>query len=188
MTQEKDLTRRDIMKAVGAASVIAAAQKLEGAPAIQTVKAANSQVQYGMIGTGSRGSYLLKHLKSIDNGRCVAVCDVNQDHLDKGAETIGTNPSKYKDYRELLSHQNMDAVFVVVPLFLHFGVTKDCLLAGKHTFCEFQTETDSAGWITTQVQPVLSAPQADGRQRHTRPGHACSRAVAPQSRLGDEAG
>jgi len=30
----------------------------------------------------------------------------------------------------------MDAVFVVVPLFLHFGVTKDCLLAGKHTFCE----------------------------------------------------
>ena len=136
MTQEKDLTRRDIMKAAGAAGVIAAAQKLEGAPAIQTVKAANSQVQYGMIGTGSRGSYLLKHLKNIDNGRCVAVCDVNQDHLDKGAETIGTNPSKYKDYRELLSQQNMDAVFVVVPLFLHFGVTKDCLLAGKHTFCE----------------------------------------------------
>ena len=136
MTQEKDLTRRDIMKAAGAASMLAVAQKLEGAPAIQTVKAANSQVQYGMIGTGSRGAYLLKHLKGIDNGRCVAVCDINQDHLDKGAETIGTNPSKYKDYRELLSQQNMDAVFVVVPLFLHFAITKDCLLAGKHTFCE----------------------------------------------------
>src|SRR5205809_7055424 len=116
MTQEKDLTRRDIMKAAGAAGVIAAAQKLEGAPAIQTVKAANSQVQYGMIGTGSRGSYLLKHLKSIDTGRCGAVRDVNQDHLDKGAETTGPHPSKYKDYRALLSHQNVDAACASVSL------------------------------------------------------------------------
>src|SRR5438128_9209642 len=98
MTQEKDLTRRDIMKAAGAAGVIAAAQKLEGAPAIQTVKAANSQVQYGMIGTGSRGSYLLKHLKNIDNGRCVAVCDVNQDHLDKGVLGLVTHLTAQRDH------------------------------------------------------------------------------------------
>jgi len=86
MSQENDLTRRDVVKIAGAAGILAAA------PGIQTVKAANNQVQYGLIGTGSRGSYLLKHLKSIDNGRCVAVCDVNEDHLKQGAETIGTNP------------------------------------------------------------------------------------------------
>jgi predicted dehydrogenase len=136
MAQPKDLTRREVVKAAGAASVIAAARKLEGAPAIQTVKAANSQVQFGMIGTGSRGSYLLKHLKGIDNGRCVAVCDINQDHLDKGAATIGTNPDKFKDYRELLAKRDVDAVFVVTPLFLHFPITKDTLEAGKNTFCE----------------------------------------------------
>ena len=136
MAQKKDLTRRDVVKAAGAAAVVAAARKLEGAPGIQTVKAANSQVQYGMIGTGSRGSYLLKHLKGIDNGRCVAVCDINQDHLDKGAATIGTNPDKFKDYRELLAKRDVDAVFVVTPLFMHYPVTKDTLEAGKHTFCE----------------------------------------------------
>src|SRR5207247_7428492 len=91
MSQSKDLTRRDVVKAAGAAGVIAAARRIDGAPAIQTVKAANNQVQYGMIGTGSRGSYLLKHLKSVDNGRCIAVCDIKQDALDKGAVTIGSN-------------------------------------------------------------------------------------------------
>src|SRR2546425_10934568 len=136
MTQEKDLTRRDIMKAAGAAGVIAAAQKLEGAPAIQTVRAANDQVQYGMIGTGSRGSYLLKHLKNIDGGRCVALCDIQQIALDRGLETIGNKPKAFKDYRELLSQKDVDAVFVTTPLFVHFPVTTDALMAGKHVFCE----------------------------------------------------
>jgi predicted dehydrogenase len=136
MSQSKDLTRRDVVKAAGAATVIAAARKLEGAPAIQTVKAANSQVQYGMIGTGSRGSYLLKHLKSIDNGRCVALCDIQQQNLERGVQTIGNNPKTFKDYRELLVQNDVDAVFVTVPLFVHFPMTRDALTAGKHVFCE----------------------------------------------------
>lgn len=134
MAETRDVTRRDAVKIAGAATIAAAS--LQGAPAIQTVKAANDQVQYGFIGTGSRGSYLLKHLAGIDAGRCVAVCDVNQEHLDQGAQTIGSNPTKYKDYRELLSRKDIDAVLIATPLFMHFPVTKDALLAGKHTFCE----------------------------------------------------
>lgn len=132
-----DPTRRDVVKIAGAAGLAAAASTLvDGFPGIQTVKAANDQVQFGMIGTGSRGSYLLKHLAKIDGGRCVAICDVNDDALKKGFETIGTNPAKYKDYRELLSQKNIDSVLVAVPLYLHFPITKDALLAGKHVFCE----------------------------------------------------
>jgi len=136
MSQSKDPTRRDVVKAAGAATVMAAARKIEGAPAIQTVKAANSQVQFGMIGTGSRGSYLLKHLKSIDNGRCVALCDIQAQNLEHGVLTIGNSPKTYKDYRELLVDKDVDAVFVTVPLFVHFPITRDALTAGKHVFCE----------------------------------------------------
>lgn len=136
MSHEKDLTRRDVVKAAGAATVVAAARKLEGAPTIQKVKAANNQVQYGMIGTGSRGSYLLKHLKSIDSGRCVALCDIQQENLEHGVQTIGNNPKTFKDYRELLVQKDVDAVFVTVPLFVHFPITRDALMAGKHVFCE----------------------------------------------------
>src|SRR5437588_13093515 len=120
MAKEKDLTRRDVVKAAGAATVLAAARKVEGAPAIQTVRAANDQVQFGMIGTGSRGTYLLKHLKDIDNGRCVALCDINKDAVDEAAKTIGNSPKTFKDYREMLAQKDVDAVFVTVTLIVHY--------------------------------------------------------------------
>ena len=56
MSQENDLSRRDLLKAAGAVTAVAAAvPAVQGAPAIQKVRAANDEVQYGMIGTGSRG-------------------------------------------------------------------------------------------------------------------------------------
>ncbi len=132
---QTDPTRRDVVKMAGAAGAAVAASQL-AAPFIQKVKAANDQIQFGMIGTGSRGSYLLKHLSKIDNGHCVALCDLNPTALDAAALTIGTNPTKFKDYRELLAQKNVDAVLIAVPLYMHFPVTKDALQAGKHVFCE----------------------------------------------------
>src|ERR1051325_3728479 len=115
MAENNDFSRRDILKAASAVTAAAAAiPAVQGAPFIQKVKAANEQVQFGIIGTGSRGSYLLKHLKNIDNGRCVAVCDINQEAIDHGVQTIGNNPKTFKDYRELLSAKDVDAVFVTV--------------------------------------------------------------------------
>lgn len=132
MAQDNDVTRRDFVKAAGAVSAVAAA----GAPFIQKVHAANDQVQYGFIGTGSRGTYLLKHLHETDAGRCVAVCDNWDVNLAKGVTTAGNNPAAYKDYRELLARKDIDAVLIAVPLYEHFPITKDSLQAGKHVFCE----------------------------------------------------
>lgn len=134
MPEEADLTRRDFVKTAGAVTAVAAA--IEGAPAIQKVRAANDQVQYGMIGTGSRGTYLLKHLKEIQGGRCVALCDIRQVALDHGVQTIGTSPKTYKDYHELLDQKDIDAVFVITPLYVHYPLTRDALLSGRHVFCE----------------------------------------------------
>ena len=174
----KQPTRRDVVKMAGAASAAVG-------PFIQKVKAANDQVQYGFIGTGSRGSYLLGHLAKIDNGRCVAVCDLDPEHAAKGADVIGTNPQKFKDYRELLAAKNVDAVLIAVPLFEHFRVTKDALEAGKHVFCEKSlvfkpeevhaparagrcaSEAGDAGGPAAPLQQVLS-----GRERHGDQGRA----------------
>jgi predicted dehydrogenase len=137
MALEQNPSRREFVKTAGAVTAAAGAiTALAGAPAIQKVKAANSQIQYGMIGTGSRGSYLLKHLKKIDSGRCVALCDIQDDKLKNGLDTIGGKPKTYKDYHDLLADKDVDAVFVVTPLFVHFPLTRDALLAGKNVFCE----------------------------------------------------
>ncbi len=134
MPDKSDLTRRDVVKIAGAATVAVAATQFQGAPAI--VKAAPDQMKYGVIGTGGRGSYLLKHLAKVDNGRCGAICDLDDEKLNKAAGVIGTNPTKYKDYRELLADKNLESVIIAVPLFEHYRVTRDALLAGKHVFCE----------------------------------------------------
>lgn len=139
MAQNDDLSRREVFKLAGAAGIAAAgvttAAKV-GGPAIIKAHAQSNQMKYGMIGTGSRGTYLLGHLAKVDNGHCTALCDLDQESLDKAATVIGTNPKKYKDYRELLADKDVDAVIIAVPLYQHFPVTRDALQAGKHTFCE----------------------------------------------------
>jgi predicted dehydrogenase len=136
MQESLNPTRRDVMKAAGVATAAAAVADLEGAPAILKAHAASDQMKYGMIGTGGRGTYLLKHLTKVDNGHCVAVCDLDDERLNGASATIGTSPAKYKDYRELLSDKNVEAVLIAVPLFEHYQVTRDALQAGKHVFCE----------------------------------------------------
>ncbi len=133
MAKDSNPTRRDFVKTAGAAAAAASAFP---APAIQKVRAANDQVLYGVIGTGGRGTYLLRHLRGIDSGRCVAVCDVYEPALKNGVAAAGTNPAAYKDYRELLARKDIDAVLIATPLYLHFAPTRDALQAGKHVFCE----------------------------------------------------
>lgn len=127
MPEQDKPTRRDLVKIAGAAGIAAA---------IPTIKAANDPIRFGMVGTGSRGTYLLRHLSKIDAGRCVALCDIQQPALDRGVQTIGTNPKTYKDYRDLLAQKDIDAVFVITPLYIHYPITKAALEAGKHVFCE----------------------------------------------------
>lgn len=136
--ENTDFSRRDLIKLAGTATSVAAAaaNTLQGAPAIQTVQAATDQVKYGIIGVGGRGQYLLKHLSKVDNGRCVAVCDVDDEHGQIGAQLAGTSPKIYKDYRNLLADQNVDAVIISVHLSAHYPLTKEAILAGKQVFCE----------------------------------------------------
>jgi len=188
MADNKDLTRRDAIKAAGAATIASAAvSHLQGAPAILTARAATNAVNYGMVGTGSRGTYLLKHLKGIDTGNCVAICDLTDDALNKAQQTIGGSPKRYKDYRELLADKNVEAVFVTTPLFMHFPVTKDALDAGKHVFCEkslvFKPEEVHAlrALSTSKPKQVLQT----GLQRRYSAMYTAARQMIEKGLLGD---
>ena len=62
MAQNDDLSRREVFKLAGVAGIAAAGVTTAakaGAPAIITAHAQNNQIKYGVIGTGSRGTYLL---------------------------------------------------------------------------------------------------------------------------------
>jgi predicted dehydrogenase len=123
------MTRRSASKVTGAAAISAA-------PFIQKMRGANDQVQYAVIGTGSRGSYHITHLNGIDSGRCLAVCDIDPTALAKAQKEARDKPQGFKDYREVLAKKEIEAVIIATPLYMHFPVTRDALEAGKHVFCE----------------------------------------------------
>lgn len=125
------ITRRDANKLAAAAAATAVF-----APRIQTVKAANSQLQFAVIGVGGRGQYHVQHWNNVDGGRCVAVCDIDETNLRKGQSISKDKPEAIKDYREVLARKDIEAVLIATPLYTHFPITKDALLAGKHVFCE----------------------------------------------------
>ncbi len=188
MVEKKELTRRDAIKTAGAATIAGvAAAHLAGAPAIIKARAATNAVKFGMVGTGSRGCYLLKHLKGIDTGNCVAICDLTDDAMNKAQQTIGGNPKRYKDYRELLADKNVEAVFVTTPLFMHFPVTKDALEAGKHVFCEksmvFKPEEVHALRALAHSRPKQTLQV--GLQRRYSAMYQAARAMIDKGLLGE---
>lgn len=99
--------------------------------------AASETVAAGIIGTGNRGSYLLKATIEQPNVKMIAVCDLKPDRLDRAASIASRdNPKTYSDYRKLLEQKDIDAVFIASPCDLHVEMATAALKAGKHVYCE----------------------------------------------------
>jgi UDP-N-acetylglucosamine 3-dehydrogenase len=87
-------------------------------------------VKVGVIGAGKWG---VNHLRVYSQLDCElsGLADVNYERKRLADEY---KISFFKDYRKLLP--KVDAVSVVVPTDLHYGVVMDCLKAGKHVLVE----------------------------------------------------
>jgi predicted dehydrogenase len=182
-----DLNRRDAVKLAGAGIAAAvAATKFGQAPAI--VHAAEEQTKFAVIGIGGRGSYLLKHLNKIEGGKCVMICDLRDEALRKGLDTYKLNtPITSKDYREVLSNKEVDAVIIAVPLYKHFEVTKAALEAGKNTFCE-KSLVFTPGEVVALRALVKQYPKQVlqvGLQRRYSKFYQTAKAMIDQGLLGD---
>jgi predicted dehydrogenase len=92
-------------------------------------------LKIGVIGSGGRG-VIAAHAHNLGEGsRVVACCDINPATLEQNKETYGSGVFVTHDYQELL-RQDLDAVFVTVPDFLHEEVVIATLRAGKATYLE----------------------------------------------------
>jgi len=116
------LNRRTFL--AGAAAGVAFSQALPG-------------VTTAVIGTGNRGTYLLRGVIEQPGARVAALCDIKPDRLDKAA-TIATrdNPATYTDWRRIIDRKDVDAVFIGTPPYLHSEMAIAALQAGKHVYCE----------------------------------------------------
>ena len=98
--------------------------------------AASDTIRLGVIGTGGRGSGLIKLFKEIEGMSVVACCDILPFRLENGLSLASSDAKGYTDYRKILDDSSIDAVVISTPLYLHYQMAKDALEAGKHVYCE----------------------------------------------------
>ena len=101
--------------------------------------APSDQMTRGIIGVGGIGMSNL-HFVSDERCRLVAVCDVDQKHLDnalqKGEERFGTKLQSYHDWRDLVHDPNVDIVHIATPSHWHGLMAVEAAKTGKDIFCE----------------------------------------------------
>jgi len=91
-------------------------------------------VKIGLIGIGSIGKFHLRHCLQLPGVELVAVADVSRATL-KYAQNHGA-PKVYKSFKEMLSKEDLDAVVISLPHFLHCPVATFCAEAGKDILLE----------------------------------------------------
>ena len=96
----------------------------------------NDVIRIGVIGTGSRGSGLIRIMRDLPQLRVMACCDILPFRLEDGLTHADPNAKGYSDYRALLDDKGIDAVLIATPLYLHAQMAIDALGAGKHVYCE----------------------------------------------------
>ncbi|MBI3666818.1 MAG: Gfo/Idh/MocA family oxidoreductase [Acidobacteria bacterium] len=107
-----------------------------GAASASRVLSANDRIRLGAIGTGSRGSYLMKILNTLPDIEWVAVCDIYDVRRQEAVQLTGGRTAAYLDYRELLDRKDLDAVLVATPDHWHAQMITDACKAGKDVYVE----------------------------------------------------
>ncbi len=108
--------------------------------------AQNSAVRVGLIGAGSRGTYTASTLAKDPRAKVVAVCDVVEEQMAKAKAKIGAPDAKtYQHFQDLLASNEIDAVMIATPVYLHPEHFEAAVKSGKHIYMEKPAGLDVAG-------------------------------------------
>jgi len=138
------LTRRALLKRLGLAAggalaapyvITSTALGGEGRPS------ASERVTMGWIGTGGRGTALLRNFLGLADAEVLAVCDVKQPRRDAARQRVEHHYGKegcetYLDFRELCDREGIDAVTVASTDHWHVLHSLWAVRAGKDVYCE----------------------------------------------------
>ena len=139
MHQPSQITRRSLLKTLGAAGVGACALPYLVPSRALAAAGANRKLGLALMGCGGRmGQILGPALQQGD--RVVAICDVDTRQIAQLKKHFGAKVETakvYEDYRKLLeAEKGVDAVVVAAGQRWHVPMSKAALKAGKHVFCE----------------------------------------------------
>jgi predicted dehydrogenase len=103
---------------------------------------ASRKLRCGVVGTGV-GRFHMNGYATHPGSELVAVCDLNVPEAKEFAEKSGAK-HVFRDYRDMMAMEELDAVSIAVPNYLHARMTIAALKAGKHVLCEKPMATSLA--------------------------------------------
>jgi len=122
------MNRREFLKTPAIAGMTAASAS--------RVMGANDRIRLGIIGTGGRGSYLMREANKCGGIEWVAVCDAWDARRDEAQQLAGSAVEKCADYRALLDRKDIDGVIVATWDNTHSRISIDACKAGKDVYVE----------------------------------------------------
>ncbi|HVW38725.1 MAG TPA: Gfo/Idh/MocA family oxidoreductase, partial [Pirellulales bacterium] len=132
------------------------------------VLGANERLNVGVIGVGGRGA---ADLAAVAGENIVALCDVDEDRLNKAAKDFPA-AKKYADYRQLLDHPQLEAIVVATPDHHHAPASIRGLQRGLHVYCEKPlTHTVREARLMAQLAAEKKVATQMGTQNHEHPGY-----------------
>ena len=103
--------------------------------------APSERVTLGVIGIGPRCTYDLKAMLGLPDVQCVAIADVQESRRSAGKRLVdehyeNQDCSLYRDFRELLDREDIDAVLIATGDRWHAPASMMAAEAGKDVYCE----------------------------------------------------
>lgn len=120
------VSRRDMLKTAATGLLVLPSGMLFGAAA------PSNKLNIALIGADGRAR---AHYEGLSAENVVAICDVDETHLDFAANVF-PNAKRYIDWRECLGHPDLDAVVCCTTDQTHAFVSNWALNRDLHVYCE----------------------------------------------------
>ncbi len=186
-----DLNRRSFLKS---SALVAGAAAASVVPSVAD-EPASDRIRVACIGVGNRGAWNAYEFNNISD--VVAVCDLDLDYAipqvlkykigakEKDGEI--KRPDVYKDYREILDRDDIDAVCISTPDHWHVKMAVEAMQAGKHVFCEkpVTITIEENKIIRKAVEKYGKVFQAGTKQRSMRAQFCLAALIVRGGYIGD---
>ena len=107
-------------------------------------------LKIGIVGVGGMGSIHVNYYARLEKEgfpiKLVAMCDIRKERLDGSDikinistgtnDSIGDGVGKYTSFDDMIAKEELDAIDVALPTYLHAEYSIKSMENGKHVFCE----------------------------------------------------
>jgi predicted dehydrogenase len=161
---------------------------LGGSGLLMAAAAPSNQFVLGIIGSGGRGTAVMKVFQSHADVKVGAICDVYEPNLEQAISTAvkgGSHPKTYRNYKDLLADKDIQAVLIATPEHWHYQMLMDAIAAGKDIYVEKPLcRTPAEGVALVQAEKNSKCVIQVGMQRRSYDLYLAARKIVASGTLG----